>query len=249
MYRKCTEYARRLLHNVGAEVSKVKQVKGVGNDRRTSRVGGVEAPIVPTRGAPDSVLAVPASGARKPVEKAAPRSTQRKAAATKPAPSPRQAAATRGKPAGVRGAQPKAVKKGRSARTVVVPRAAAKERGGAPSRKPVPRRAAASKSRSARVLPMSTPRGAATKKGAGRSKHLEQREPDRVVRVRALDPFQRCGPRTSVVHLVRVDERLDGESSVHLVFFDRHGWYCEHGKACRAVDDVRLHGKQLGLTF
>jgi hypothetical protein len=67
--------------------------------------------------------------------------------------------------------------------------------------------------------------------------------------VKELDPFVRCGPRTSVEHLIRVEERLDGESSVHLVFFDRHGWYCEHGKACRAVDDVRRHGKQLGLTF
>jgi hypothetical protein len=26
---------------------------------------------------------------------------------------------------------------------------------------------------------------------------------------------------------------------MHLVFFDRHGWYCEHGKQCAAVTDVR----------
>jgi hypothetical protein len=101
----------------------------------------------------------------------------------------------------------------------------------------------------ARVLPISSPRRAAKKIVGKGSKHLERPEPQRVVRVKELDPFARCGPRTSVVHLYRVDERLDGESSVHLVFFDRHGWYCEHGKACRAVDDVRIHGKQLGLTF
>jgi hypothetical protein len=25
----------------------------------------------------------------------------------------------------------------------------------------------------------------------------------------------------------------------HLVFFDRHGWYCEHGKQCGVVKDVQ----------
>ena len=102
---------------------------------------------------------------------------------------------------------------------------------------------------SARALRGKSPKGAAKKAGSSRSWHLERPVPERVVRVRELDPFARCGPRTSVVHLYRVDERVDGESSVHLVFNDRHGWYCEHGKACPAVDDVRRHGKQFGLTF
>jgi hypothetical protein len=66
-----------------------------------------------------------------------------------------------------------------------------------------------------------------------------------VVKVKELDPFAMCGPHTSVVHLFRVDERLDGASAIHLVFFDRHGWYCEHGRNCRAVDDVRKLGKSL----
>ena len=95
----------------------------------------------------------------------------------------------------------------------------------------------------------STPKGAARRKGAVPGKHLEQAAAPRVVKIRALDPFERCGPRTSVVHMYRVDEQHEGKSAVHLVFFDRHGWYCEHGKTCRAVEDVRRRGKQLGLTI
>jgi hypothetical protein len=61
---------------------------------------------------------------------------------------------------------------------------------------------------------------------------------ERVVRIRELDPFSRCGPDTSVEQLFRVDESLDGRPSVHLVYLDRHGWYCFHGRACPAVRDV-----------
>ena len=53
--------------------------------------------------------------------------------------------------------------------------------------------------------------------------------------IRELDPIRKCGPRTTVQHLLRVIERTDGHSTSHLVFFDRHGWYCEHGRACHAV--------------
>lgn len=61
----------------------------------------------------------------------------------------------------------------------------------------------------------------------------------REVRVKELDPVARCGPDTSVELLYRVDERLDGRSAgVHLVFFDRYGWYCVHGRTCAAVADV-----------
>jgi hypothetical protein len=42
------------------------------------------------------------------------------------------------------------------------------------------------------------------------------------------------GPRTAVEHLVRV--RWHPAEGPHLVFHDRHGWYCEeHGPGCRAV--------------
>jgi len=73
--------------------------------------------------------------------------------------------------------------------------------------------------------------------------------PERMVKIRALDPYEKCGPGTSVLHLFRVDEKLDGSVATHLVFFDRHGWYCEHGRGCRAVDDVKKLGKSLGRTI
>ena len=68
--------------------------------------------------------------------------------------------------------------------------------------------------------------------------------PVRSIKIRELDPVAKCGPGTSVQHLYRVDELLDGAPRAHLVFFDRHGWYCEHGRNCPAVADVRKHGKQ-----
>ena len=54
-----------------------------------------------------------------------------------------------------------------------------------------------------------------------------------------MDPIQKCGKGTSVTQLYRVEERLDHRRIQHLVFFDRHGWYCEHGKQCSAVKDVQ----------
>jgi hypothetical protein len=67
-------------------------------------------------------------------------------------------------------------------------------------------------------------------------------EPERQVRIRPLDPLVLCGPATSVEQLYRVDESVNGRRTFHLVFFDRHGWYCEHGRECVAVRDVRRSG-------
>lgn len=54
--------------------------------------------------------------------------------------------------------------------------------------------------------------------------------------VRALDPQRICGSGTSVQRLYRVNEQsADGQVRPHLVFFDKHGWYCEHGRDCPAV--------------
>ena len=61
----------------------------------------------------------------------------------------------------------------------------------------------------------------------------------RKVKVREMDPVQMCGKGTSVTHLFRVEETLEKTRIHHLVFFDRHGWYCEHGKQCSAVIDVQ----------
>jgi hypothetical protein len=64
-------------------------------------------------------------------------------------------------------------------------------------------------------------------------------EVKRRVRVRPIDPVQMCGKGTSVTQLYRVEEILDRVRIQHLVFFDRHGWYCEHGKQCSAVSEVQ----------
>ena len=57
--------------------------------------------------------------------------------------------------------------------------------------------------------------------------------------VRPLNPQSICGHGTSVQQLFRVEESLEGKRRVHLVFFDRHGWYCEHGPNCPAVPPAR----------
>jgi len=61
----------------------------------------------------------------------------------------------------------------------------------------------------------------------------------RRVRIRPMDPVQLCGKGTSVTALYRVEETLDRTKIHHLVFFDRHGWYCEHCKQCSVVNDVQ----------
>ena len=61
------------------------------------------------------------------------------------------------------------------------------------------------------------------------------------VEVRQLDPLRKCGPGTSVRLLYRVIERVDGDLINHLVFFDRHGWYCEHGRSCPSVAHARKY--------
>jgi len=55
-------------------------------------------------------------------------------------------------------------------------------------------------------------------------------------RVTPLDPQKKCGAGTSVRQLFRIsEESADGMRRSHLVFLDRHGWYCEHGRECPAV--------------
>ena len=39
--------------------------------------------------------------------------------------------------------------------------------------------------------------------------------------------------------------RQDGRRTAHLVFFDRHGWYCEHGRTCPAVGHAKKHNGQI----
>ncbi len=59
--------------------------------------------------------------------------------------------------------------------------------------------------------------------------------------VKPLEPQAKCGAGTSVQYLFRVDENVDGRTTTHLVFFDRHGWYCEHGRNCPAVGHAKKY--------
>ena len=90
-------------------------------------------------------------------------------------------------------------------------------------------------------------RGKPAKQGARkRAKGAAPAKPP--LQIRELDPLRVCGDRTSVVQLFRVDEpvvggKVAGGRQVHLVFNDRHGWYCEHGRSCHAVTAVMRHAR------
>lgn len=68
-----------------------------------------------------------------------------------------------------------------------------------------------------------------------------RREPAELLRIRQLDPRSRCGESTTVMQLFRVDDLPEDAPRVHMVFHDKHGWYCEHGRECPAVAVVRNH--------
>jgi hypothetical protein len=72
-----------------------------------------------------------------------------------------------------------------------------------------------------------------------KGRRKEKSEVKRTVRIRPIDPIEKCGKGTTVTRLFRVQEQLDQIRINHLVFFDRHGWYCEHGKQCGVVKDVQ----------
>jgi len=76
------------------------------------------------------------------------------------------------------------------------------------------------------------------RQGRKRSQKVEKTV-TRKVRVTEKDPQVMCGKGTLVNRLFRVEEMEAKTKVVHLVFFDRHGWYCEHGRQCPAVADVR----------
>lgn len=66
-------------------------------------------------------------------------------------------------------------------------------------------------------------------------------DPRELMRIRQLDPQGTCGEGTTVMQLFRVDDLPEETARVHMVFHDRHGWYCEHGRECPAVAAVRRH--------
>jgi hypothetical protein len=77
-----------------------------------------------------------------------------------------------------------------------------------------------------------------------KGRRKEKAEVKRTVRISPMDPTEKCGKGTTVTQLYRVEERFDQAKVHHLVFFDRHGWYCEHGKQCGAVKDVQKFTKR-----
>jgi hypothetical protein len=82
-------------------------------------------------------------------------------------------------------------------------------------------------------------------KGANATKVAVRDGSERRVAIKPLDPVRKCGPGTSVQFLYRVDESVDGRITAHLVFFDRHGWYCEHGRTCPAVGHAKKYNGQI----
>ena len=81
-------------------------------------------------------------------------------------------------------------------------------------------------------------------RGRAKAKLAPARVPEVQFRVKELNAQQKCGAGTSVERLFRVDETADGAARAHLVFLDRrHGWYCEHGVECPAVQQARRIGE------
>lgn len=120
-----------------------------------------------------------------------------------------------------------------------------------------PKRGAVRKTRSqAKVTRRSKPTGdaklargrEATRKSAKIVAAAKAAAPTRLMRIRELDPQAACGEGTTVMQLFRVDDLPFGDDTTHLVFFDRHGWYCAHGRECPAVAAVRKRYKQVTLT-
>ncbi|MDB4890177.1 MAG: hypothetical protein JWL61_2032 [Gemmatimonadetes bacterium] len=79
----------------------------------------------------------------------------------------------------------------------------------------------------------------AVRKRTAPAKKTTPLKPAIKVDIKELDPIRKCGPGTSVQVLLKVVERVDGKSTNHLVFFDKYGWYCDHGRNCPAVAHAR----------
>ena len=76
--------------------------------------------------------------------------------------------------------------------------------------------------------------------------------PSRGIQITELDPQAKCGARTTVEALYRVEERSPEGRVTHLVFLDRHGWYCLHGATCPAVSAVQkyaIRGRAAPVTL
>ena len=136
----------------------------------------------------------------------------------------------------------KASKKKASGKAEVKP-AGRSSRSGKPSERTgtrTSRASAASKSKS-KAKSMSKVKSIANARSKSAKGRIQAPSPAVRVVVKPLEPQSKCGAGTSVQYLFRVDETVDGRSSTHLVFFDRHGWYCEHGRNCPAVGHAKKY--------
>jgi hypothetical protein len=113
---------------------------------------------------------------------------------------------------------------------------------------PVPKRGKAKSSTAKRPKPKTAVAKPATARAmTPRKTPLKAQLQTADFRVRELDPQRKCGIGTTVERLYRVDEcNKDGAVRLHLVFLDRHGWYCEHGRNCPAVPHARKLGDRAG---
>ena len=94
-----------------------------------------------------------------------------------------------------------------------------------------------------KVSPRKAKSPKATKTATRTARQADVEKP--VMRVRELDPRAKCGAGTSVQRLFRVDAVSSSASETHLVFLDRHGLYCEHGRGCPAVTEVAKRDRTL----
>jgi len=123
-----------------------------------------------------------------------------------------------------------------------------------PSKPPKKQPRAGTRQQPAKARPGKPVKSAKSKKAAKPAKSVAKAAAGSVAsrfEVRELDPVRKCGPDTSVQQLYRVDEHTNGQARAHLVFFDRHGWYCEHGRDCPAVAPARkagIHAHHTGPT-
>lgn len=124
-------------------------------------------------------------------------------------------------------------------------------RNAAPSKKGGPKKKTAAKKNTAPKKTMAPKQSVASRRKVIVKKTLVKKKspparPAPVVQVaiKELDPQAKCGPETSVQFLYRVDELVEGRRTPHLVFYDHHGWYCEHGRTCPAVGHAKKHNGQ-----
>jgi hypothetical protein len=57
----------------------------------------------------------------------------------------------------------------------------------------------------------------------------------RLMRIRRIDPGGSCEAGETMLELFRMRNAAEGDDATHLVFLDRRGWYCAHGRDCPAA--------------